>query len=608
VGSQECEHKGRFYDGRVSVLRDRRHRVRGRALVLRDITDRKEAELALKEARRELEHRVRARTAELAAEKQHLAQLNAAAVEIARCKTTTEVLRVGIRLAREATGCDATALWFRSPGGKLRLAGSEGLSKNERRQLRRLLTVSNAAEEAMSSGATVLVDGLSDVAGERTPAPQLTSGTRAAMVPLVSRRQKLGVLCLWSRDADLGASEETLSLALGIASQISTALENTRRYEEARFLADRDSSTGLLNHRGISKRLDQEVARAERSDSVLAVVVMDVDNFKLLNDTYGHAVGDRILQWIALVLTKSLRRSDVVARYGGDEFIAILPGLDAGAAVGLAERLRVSLNDHSLQAEIGENVPITMSYGVAIYPTDGRGVSELLAAADGNLYRSKRKGGDFITAPGGADDHQLETMGAFTVLDGLVNTVDGKDHYTRKHSDDVTEYALALASELGLSLDTQRSLRIAGLLHDVGKVGVPDNLLRKPARLSQEEYEAIKQHVMLGELIIKGIPNLREVVSAVASHHECFDGTGYPRGLMGTEIPLLGRILAVTDAYSAMTTDRPYRKALSPEEAQAELKRVSGTQLDPKVVGAFLELLQADEQRVGTSLAVAVPL
>ena len=180
------------------------------------------------------------------------------------------------------------------------------------------------------------------------------------------------------------------------------------------------------------------------------------------------------------------------------------------------------------------------------------------------------------------------------MLDGLVAAVDNKDHYTRQHSEDVTAYAVALAGELGLSAESQRTVRIAGLLHDVSKIGVPDRILRKPARLSDDETEIVKQHASLGEVIIKSVPNIGEVVDAVSAHHERFDGRGYPRGQAGAEIPLLGRILAVADAYSAMTTDRPYRRALSAQDARAELGRAAGSHLDPEVVRAFLSLYTAE--------------
>ncbi len=394
-------------------------------------------------------------------------------------------------------------------------------------------------------------------------------------------------------------------LASAVTSQIAVALENARRFEEAQFLAERDSLTLLLNHRGFSKRLEQEVALGARSDAVFSLVMIDVDGFKLFNDAYGHVMGDRVLQEVARLLNASLRRSDVIARYGGDEFVVALPDTDAEAAVQLVERFRTSLDENPVSTGDSGSVPLKMSYGVATFPNDGRTASEVLAAADANLYRSKRRGGDFITASGSSDSARPVAVGAFSVLDGLVTTVDKKDHYTRRHADNATEHTLALAAKMGLSLEAQRSLRVAALLHDVGKIGVPDHILRKPAGLTEAEFETVKTHVPLAELIIQGIPNHAEVLSAVTTHHERYDGQGYPNGLAGGDIPLLGRILAVTDAYSAMTIDRPYRKALPPREAKAELKRVAGTQLDPEIVKAFLEVLADDEAVVRARVAVS---
>jgi diguanylate cyclase (GGDEF)-like protein/putative nucleotidyltransferase with HDIG domain/PAS domain S-box-containing protein len=570
---QEWEHAGRFYHGRVSPLLDSRARVRGSILVLRDITDRKKAELALEEARQDLERRVDERTAELATEKDLLAQLNTVAVELARCITAREVSITGVRLACEAIGCSTAALWVNTRGGRRRLAASRGLSRTVRQHLRRHLAVSETGDwKDVSDWPESLAD-------------------RIACLPVVSRRHTLGVICLISEDGGFWMDEERLSLARGVTSQIALALENARRYDDAQFLAERDSLTRLLNHRGLSRRMEQQVALCEEAGSVFSVVMMDVDSFKLFNDTHGHVAGDRVLQIAARVLTGSLRRVDVTARVGGDEFLAVLPDCDAETARGLMERVRVALECESLQVD-DQAIPIKMSYGVATYPEDGTGVSELLAAADSNLYRSKRRGGNCITVSGSDDSRHPTPIGSFTVLDGLVTTVDTKDHYTRQHSDEVTEYAVALAAKLGLSQETQRSLRIAGLLHDVGKVGVPDHILRKPARLNEDEVVVVRQHVTLGELIVKGVPNQQEVVQAISSHHERFDGNGYPRGLKGKEIPLLGRILAVTDAYSAMMSHRPYRRAMSRSKAIAELASVAGTQLDPDLVEAFLELLE----------------
>lgn len=613
--SQEWKCSSRYYDGKVSALLDGVGRVRGKILVLRDISDRKTAELALEEARRELEDRVVERTAELAAEKEHLAQLNTVATEIARCVTSADVLTTGVRLACGTVGADAGTLWLRSRDGVMSLLRTGNLSHGSWKTLRLMFETSLAKAMAQTNATPLCLRAEPTAGGAFAGAMPATDDTlrtpsygpdfeKVIAAPLVSRGANLGALCLVSANPAFGDSRETLLLAGAAASQIAVALENARRYEEAQFLAERDSLTRLLNHRGFSRRYEQEIARSTRSGSVTGLIMIDVDNFKLFNDAHGHVVGDRVLQEVSRILTTTLRRSDIVARYGGDEFIVLLPDTDAEAAVLLAERVRKALKDNPFPVEGHRRIPLKMSYGIAIFPYDGATPSELLAAADTNLYRSKRRGGDYITASGGESSRHPVGVGSFSVLDGLVTMVDNKDHYTRRHSEDVTEYSLALAARLGLSVETERSLRVAALLHDVGKLGVPDHILRKPAALSDTEFEAIKNHVTLGELIIQGIPNQEEVIEAVSSHHERIDGKGYPRGLKGTGIPLLGRILAVTDAYSAMTSDRPYRKALSPEEAKAELRHVAGTQLDPHIVDVFLTVLEDSEAADETRVAV----
>jgi putative nucleotidyltransferase with HDIG domain len=180
----------------------------------------------------------------------------------------------------------------------------------------------------------------------------------------------------------------------------------------------------------------------------------------------------------------------------------------------------------------------------------------------------------------------------FGALQGLVNAVDTKDRYTREHSETVTEYALLLARQLGLSVEVCSALRVAGLLHDIGKIGIPDQILRKPGRLNDDEYRIMQQHVSLSEMIIKEVPHLVDVISAVASHHERYDGCGYPRGLAGDQIPLMGRIMAIADACSAMLLDRPYRKGLSWDEVVAELRRGKGTQFDPVLVEPFIRAME----------------
>lgn len=545
---------------------------------------------SLAELSRELEVRVRERTDELDAEKRRLALLHEAASEISQCSTAKEVLRAGVRLAREAAGCDAAAVRFASTGTRPRLKASDGLARQGRRQLFGVMGDSPLVEDALAEGTTVCLRG-ADALDRGVTDADAAFFKSIVVIPLVSRRTSLGALCL-AKSTDGDWQTDAVRVAEGIGAQIAVALENARRYEEASYLAERDPVTGLLNHRGMTRRIEQELARSRRAGSDFSIVMMDLDGFKLFNDTYGHAVGDQVLAEVARVLQRTVRKSDVLARYGGDEFLALLPDVDARGAMRQVERLQAALQSYAFVGDGGTGIPVVMSYGIATYPCQGRGLSQVLATADANLYRSKSKGGGCITSPMGEEEGQVGLGGSYTVLEGLVTTVDNKDHYTRRHSEDVCELSLALAAELGLSAETQRVLRVAGLLHDVGKIGVPDEVLRKPGRLTDEEFEAVKQHVILGELIIKEIPNLRDVLSAVACHHERYDGTGYPRGVEGERIPLLARILAVADAYSAMTTDRPYRKALARADALREVRRVAGSQLDPHVARTFVRLME----------------
>ena len=223
---------------------------------------------------------------------------------------------------------------------------------------------------------------------------------------------------------------------------------------------------------------------------------------------------------------------------------------------------------------------------------------ELLAAADASLYEAKR-GGAAIPARRNQDQDARElkklkeagTGGSFGVLDALVTAIDNKDHYTRQHSEDVTQWASLMARQLEYSSETQRAVRIAGLLHDVGKIAVPDAVLRKPGRLNDDEFNIMQQHPVFGALIVKDVPNLPEVLGGIRHHHERFDGKGYPDKLRGEDIPLLGRLLSVPDCFSAMTTDRPYRKALTWSEAFSEIEKGKATQFDPVMADAFLEVM-----------------
>jgi diguanylate cyclase (GGDEF)-like protein len=378
--------------------------------------------------------------------------------------------------------------------------------------------------------------------------------------------------------------------------EIGIALERAQQYEEAREQADRDFLTGLYGHRALQAELGRALQASSRRGEPLAIVAMDIDNFKLFNDTYGHSAGDQVLKMIAEHLAKLRQDNDLAGRFGGDDFMVILPKADRQTAFAFARSIQGWLSEKHFQVRRGERIPISVSCGVAVFPEDGQKRHELLAVADANLYESKGLGGRIVGRPESQEQKaELRKLGTFGMLESLVTSIDNKDHYTKAHSELVTDYAVMLAQELGYSEQVQKTLRIAGLLHDVGKICIPDRILRKPGPLTPGEYEIVKHHVVIAENLLVDLPNVDQVRVAALNHHERFDGMGYPNGLEGQRIPLLGRIMAIADASSAMILDRPYRKRRTIREALAELQRCAGTQLDPELVEPFVRAVERQE-------------
>ncbi len=384
-------------------------------------------------------------------------------------------------------------------------------------------------------------------------------------------------------------------------------IEYTMRLEKAveaeRRHATTDALTGLLNHRGALQAMDDALANLERGSETLSILMGDVDGFKLFNDTYGHVMGDEILKLVSDTMEKVIGASGRACRYGGDEFVVILPRIAKPDAIKIGHEISERLGKSAFQIGSNEVVPVGLSMGIANFPEDTSSPSKLIAMADGAMYAAKRqRRGPELSAVATSEDS------TFGVLDSLVQAVDAKDRYTKTHCDIVAEYAVKIAVKMKLPDASQRALRIAGLLHDIGKLAVPDEILKKPAPLTAAEREIMQRHVAIGEVLIREVPELTEVIQAVACHHERYDGDGYPRGLAGEAIPLIGRIIAVADAYSAMSLDRPYRKGMSDDRALAELVDAAGTQLDPVITQVLVEILlkeQLDRQRVDNRLLAA---
>jgi diguanylate cyclase (GGDEF)-like protein/putative nucleotidyltransferase with HDIG domain len=370
-----------------------------------------------------------------------------------------------------------------------------------------------------------------------------------------------------------------------------------------------DPLTKLPNRRGFRELLDLELQRARRGEAPMTVLVGDVDHFKEVNDRSGHHVGDAALQRVARLLERGKRQIDGAARVGGEEFALVLPDTDASGAFVIAERLRCDLREEFS----GDTVAITISFGVASYPQHGETAGSLLRAADEALYAAKESGRNRTVLhsavlrerdrrEGEARDIEAERFVA--VMLDLAEAVDLRFSGSARHSETVGRYAEMMARELGLPEQRVGRIRLAGMLHDVGKVGVPETILQKPGKLTRQEFEIVKQHPELGAQILEH-PCLADVGRWVGAHHERPDGHGYPLGLRGQALPLEARILAVADAYEAMTSDRAYRSSIGFAAAHVELGRCAGSQFDPLVVEAFLRCLERESDRAGAMLSHA---
>ncbi len=404
-------------------------------------------------------------------------------------------------------------------------------------------------------------------------------------VPMIVGGKVIGAISAQSYEPD-AYSERHMQLLVAIAEQSGVAVQNARLYEHARVLADHDPLTELLHHRGIQDRLSIELKRAQRSDGRLALLMIDVDKFKIFNDTYGHPAGDRVLTTVATALRRVARETDIVGRYGGDEFCAILPDTDEDAALKFAGRLVAEVNRRPFEIEDGRTVPIDLSIGVAVFPDDAQRREDLIQAADESLYVKKRAA---AITPATTPQTTGLLMGNVGPFSGLIAAIANSGLYARTHMVRCNGLAASFADTAGLDETDRDTLLQAAALLDLGELSIPRAVLGKPGRLTEAEYDVVKTHAESGASILKMMAGCEPVADAVLRHHERFDGSGYPDGLAGQQIPLTARVLAIIDSYVAMTNDRPHRRAVSSEEAVRVIEEEAGSLYDPALVKIFVK-------------------
>ena len=393
-----------------------------------------------------------------------------------------------------------------------------------------------------------------------------------------------------------------LASAALFAGSLTSSKDHSTNTAQILDAATVDALTRVASHRVFQDRLAHECERAYRFGDSFMLALLDLDEFHPVNNRHGHSTGDRILIELAWRLCSQVREIDLVARFGGDQFAIILPHTFEKGGREVTERLRQNVAAWVFTTPEGSEVRLTVSVGVCSYPQDGASPPELVEAAQRALHFAKELGGNQVQLsrelPGrDAPDNVVSfpRSGRGAVVRSLAAAVDVRDRYTQDHSRLVSELSAAIARTVGLPSTDVARIKDGALLHDVGKIGVPDAILTKEGSLTPEEWKSIRQHPVLGKRIIEQAPELQDLMPLVLHHQEHYDGTGYPQRLRGDNIPMGARIIAAADAYHAIRSDRPYRSGRTHVEATRELQRCSGGQFDPVVVDALVAILEKDE-------------
>lgn len=442
-----------------------------------------------------------------------------------------------------------------------------------------------------------------------------------AIIPLISIGNCIGVMLVGDNNA-----KNNLDVFSLLSNHLALFMHNFELLEKVSANTNIDSLTMLSNHRGFQEVLSNELANAQARNSHLSVIIMDINHISKINRELGHAKGDEVIKLVAEKVRQNIRSSDFAGRYGGDEIAIILPDTDTDEAKYIAEYLTYSLSCCFVD-DVG---PVKVAVGIATYPESTKDQEKLLIMAEQAMYISQSKGykDGMSTIVSSLDfnfwddmalnsfaevltkrhaqlgiNYEEELVSKFNneeiisqnhlieMVTSLANAIDAKDTYTKGHSSSVSRYAEALARGLNLPEAEVKRIALGALLHDVGKIGIPENVLRKPTHLSDSEWEIMKQHPVIGaEKVLLPNETLADLIPMVKYHHEHWDGSGYPEKLKGEEIPFSARIVAIADAYHALISDRPYRKGLSVQRACEILKMGAGIQWDSNLVRQFIQI------------------
>lgn len=423
-------------------------------------------------------------------------------------------------------------------------------------------------------------------------------------------REIVGLVLLSAKERGRDFNAAEIGFLETVCSIASIAMKNAALYEQMFREARIDSLTGVYNYRFFVEKLDEQFRLYGRE--CLTLLYIDVDDFKLYNQLYGVGEGDAALCRIGEVISRAVGESGTVFRTSGKVFAVLLPLQDTQRGRTLAKEIEDRVAEINLAQDRRRFKPLSVSVGICSAPYAASSAKELMDNADLAAYNAKQGGKDQIVVFRGASDlvpqHLAERTDAIvdriergdgeyrtalSMISALTAAIDAKDHYTYAHSKNVARYAANLAVAAGLNDDQVRTIYAAGLLHDIGKISVPETILKKTGKLSDEEYQIMKEHVNSSIEMIRHLPEMDYLVPAVLGHHERWDGKGYPRGIAGEEIPVSARCLAIADVFDAMTTDRPYRKGLPLEYAVQEIENGAGTQLDPQLARTFARLLRS---------------